>query len=81
MLFVSFTYQLNWFYFFLFDNLPKAMRLADRTLIFDNSKVYKVQAEVDRGQTRYQSEDMSPWVKKAMKNWNPNLDEVRKDLQ
>lgn len=62
------------------DNLPKAMRLADRTLIFDNSEVYKVQAEVYRGQTRYQSEDMSPWVKTAIKNWSESLDEVRKDL-
>ncbi|MFB8378195.1 zeta toxin family protein [Paenibacillus taichungensis] len=63
------------------ENLPKAMRLADRTLIFDNSEVYKVQAEVYRGQTRFQSEDMSPWVKTAMKNWTQSLDDIRKDLQ
>lgn len=64
-----------------FENLPKAMRLADRTLIFDNSEVYKVQAEVYRGQTRYQSEEMLPWANKAMKIWNESLDDVRKDLQ
>ncbi|MEN1990798.1 zeta toxin family protein [Paenibacillus hubeiensis] len=63
------------------ENLPKAMRLADRTIIFDNSEVYKVQAEVYRGLTRFQAEPMQPWVNQALKNWTQTQQEIKKDLQ
>lgn len=63
------------------ENLPKAMRLADRTIIYDNSEVYQVQAEVYRGLTRFQREPMQPWANQALKNWTQTQQEVKKELQ
>lgn len=65
------------------QNLPKAMRLADRSFIFDNTHVYQLQAEVNRGKTIYQapSNEMESWVKSVMKEWNKMLGEVKKDFE
>ena len=47
------------------QNLPQAMRLADRTFIFDNTHVYQLQAEINRGKTTYQAppNEMESWAK------------------
>ncbi|MFD1130619.1 zeta toxin family protein [Paenibacillus provencensis] len=65
------------------QNLPQAMRLADRSFIFDNTHVYQLQAEVNRGKTTYQAppNEMEPWVKSVMKEWSKSLGEVKKDLE
>ncbi|MFB4321601.1 zeta toxin family protein [Priestia sp. BR_2] len=65
------------------ENLPKAMRLADHSYLFDNSKVYQIQAEVYRGLTKYQApaNEMTAWAKSAMNEWNKGLKEVHKELQ
>lgn len=65
------------------QNLPEAMRLADRSFIFDNSHVYQLQAEVNRGKTTYHTppNEMKPWVKLVMKEWNNTLGKVKKDLE
>lgn len=65
------------------QNLPKAMRLADTTSIFDNTNVYQLQAEINRGKTVYQAppNEMESWAKSALKEWGNILGDVKKDLE
>jgi len=51
------------------ENLPKAMRLADNTYLFDNTEVYAIKAEVQRGHIRFQAPESPEWVQKAIKSW------------
>ncbi|WP_440115879.1 zeta toxin family protein [Paenibacillus sp. QZ-Y1] len=59
--------DIRWRY--LHGELAKSDALADRMIIYDNSEVYQVQAEVYRGLTRFQREPMQPGVNQALKNW------------
>ncbi|MEK4372296.1 zeta toxin family protein [Paenibacillus sp. FSL R5-0473] len=63
------------------ENLPNAMSLADRTIIYDNSEVYQVQAEVYLCLTQFQRESMQPWANQALKNWTQTQEKVKKELQ
>ncbi|PAD72842.1 zeta toxin family protein [Paenibacillus campinasensis] len=65
------------------ENLPQAIRLADRSFLFDNSNVYQIQAEVYRGQIRYQAppSEITSWAKNVLKDWHNIQSEIHKDLQ
>lgn len=65
------------------QNLPKAMHLADRSFIFDNTQVYQLQAEINRGKTIYQAppNEMESWAKSILKEWTNMLGDVKKDLE
>lgn len=51
------------------QNLPKAMSIAHHTFIFDNSEVYKLKVELDRGLIRHRDPQQPVWVDKALKEW------------
>lgn len=63
------------------ENLPKAMRLADHSYIFDNTEVYKIKLEVNQGLTRYQDPDLPKWVKGVVSDWESERMELLKDLE
>lgn len=57
------------------QNLPEAMLLADRTLIFDNTKEYQQAVEVNRGKLKQKlpENEMPVWVKDVVKEWKSGI--------
>jgi len=63
-----------------FENLPKAMRLANEVFLFDNSKFYETKVEIKENQIVRQAPDLPDWAIKALHAWDPDL-QAGKDAQ
>lgn len=46
-------------------NLPEAMKLADRSFVFDNTSKFRLVLEVDKGRVQTISKDIPEWVKRS----------------
>ncbi|WP_145950043.1 zeta toxin family protein [Paenibacillus sp. Y412MC10] len=61
-------------------NLPKAMKLADHSFMFDNTEVYKIKLETEHGLIRFQDPELPRWVKEAVKDWKAEQTQILKDF-
>ncbi|MGG3471424.1 zeta toxin family protein [Neobacillus pocheonensis] len=63
------------------DNLPKAMRLADDTYVFDNTKVFTIKLEVQQGLIQYRDPQTPHWVERIIKSWENEQKHFLQDLK
>ncbi|MVP02091.1 AAA family ATPase [Paenibacillus sp. N10] len=51
------------------QNVPKAISLADRSFIFDNSTGYKMMMEFDKGKIIFAAPQLPKWVNDIARSW------------